>query len=311
MKKSNIAIYHAAPRVGDKLIHLDFYYSIFKKHKKKIILICTNKDPIISKCEFFSEIIDLEIKKGLPQIISFIKFNKIIKTRKINRIYIFEKNTKPALFSYLSGIERIYSYGIKRIQKLFIHNNPIDKKYYSLVEYDQADNFLKKISIKKYSFFFKRKKIIKINIFICNKASDLLRKWPYKNLNKIIVKILNLNPDSNIYLNIDHADYLDLTKEIKGNLFYTSNLSLVDLFDVISNCYFSLTIDTGPSHMSLRLGIKTYVLFSRTIPNNYSDNLVAIIDKKIKELDKIKITNRKSDNINVEYVWDYIKHEFD
>ena len=57
--------------------------------------------------------------------------------------------------------------------------------------------------------------------------------------------------------NIDHTDYLDLTKEIKSNLFYTSNLSLVDLFDVISNCSFSLTIDTGPSHMSLRLGIKT------------------------------------------------------
>ena len=44
--------------------------------------------------------------------------------------------------------------------------------------------------------------------------------------------------------------------------------------------------------MSLRLGIKTYVLFSRTIPNKYSDNLVAIIDKKIKELDKIKITKK-------------------
>ena len=310
MNKNNIAIYHAAPRVGDKLIHLDFYYSIFKKYKKKIVLICTNKDPIISKCDFYSEIIDFEIKKGLPQIISFVKFNKIIKTRKINKIYIFEKNTKPALFSYLSGIDRIYSYGIKSIQKIFIHNNPIDKEYHSLVEYDQADNFLKKLSIKKYNFFFKRKKIIKNNIFICNKASDYLRKWPYKNLKKIITNILNSNPDSKIYLNIDHADYLDLIKEIKCDLHYTSNLSLVDLFDIISNCSFSLTIDTGPSHMSLRLGIKTYVLFSRTIPNKYSDNLVAIIDKKIKELDKIKITNRKND-INVDYVWDYIKHEFD
>ena len=137
-----------------------------------------------------------------------------------------------------------------------------------------------------------------------------MRKWPYKNLNKIIVKILNLNPDSNIYLNIDHADYLDLTKEIKGNLFYTSNLSLVDLFDVISNCYFSLTIDTGPSHMSLRLGIKHMFYFQEQF-----QIIIQIIssynDKKIKELDKIKITNRKSDNINVEYVWDYIKHEFD
>tara|TARA_B100000989_G_scaffold3182_1_gene2212 strand:+ start:1085 stop:2050 length:966 start_codon:yes stop_codon:yes gene_type:complete len=310
LKNNNIAIYHAAPRIGDKLIHLDFYYSIFKKYKKKIILICHNKDQIISKCDFFSEIIDLEIKKGLPQILSFIKFNKIIKTRKINKIFIFEKNSKPALFSFFSGIDSIYSYGIKNIQKLFIHNNSIDKEYYPLIEYDQAENFLKKISIKKHNFFFKNNKLPKNHIFICNKASDNLRKWPNQNLKEIIIKILNSNSHSKIYLNIDHKDYLELSKQIESNLYYTSNLSLIDLFDIISQCSFSLSVDTGPSHISLRLGIKTYVLFTRTLPNKYSDNLIPIIDKNIKDVDKSIITNRKSDNINVDYVWDYIKHEF-
>lgn len=302
---SEIAVLHSAPRLGDLLIHLNIYYSISRNKKQKIILICNNPSPLLKKCNFIKEIIEYKIDKNIKFINSFFKFYQISKKYNITDIFVLEKNSNPVIFAYFSGIKNIYSYGIKKIQRKLIKNKSLDKCELKNIEYDQATSFLSKLDFPEYKFYFKKNNNISNQVFLCNIASDSLRKWPTQKLNNIIQNLTKIDPAINIYINTDINEFSIIKKKFPKNVTNTINYSILELFEIISNSTFTLSIDTAPAHISIRLGIKTFVLFSRTLPNLYSNFMIPIFDKKIKNLNKLEISKFNND-IDVDSVWNVI-----
>ena len=307
---SEIAVLHSGPRLGDLLIHLNIYYSISRNKKQKIILICNNSSPLLKKCSFIKEVIEYKIDKKIKFINSFSKFYQISKKYRITDIFVLEKNSNPVIFAYLCGIKNIYSYGIKKIQKKLIKNKPLHKYELNNIEYDQASSFLSKLNFLEYDFYFKKKNNISNKVFICNIASDDLRKWPTRNLNKIIQNLIKIDPAINIYINTDMNEFNIIKKNFPKNVTNTISYSILELFEIISDSKFTLSIDTAPAHISIRLGIKTFVLFSRTLPNLYSNLMIPIFDKKIKNLNKLEISNFNND-IDVLSVWSAINNHIE
>lgn len=310
---NHIAIYHAAPRMGDLLIHLGIYNSIFHNTGKKIIFICSNKklaSVIFDKVNFINQVVEFRVKKGFNQIKNFYNFKSIVKNFNIEEIYIIEKNTTPAFFSYLSGINKIFSYGIKPLQKIFIKNDPININLKYDVELSLATDFLKKLNFKKKDFYFQNIAKDTNTIFICNKASDEKRKWPRSHLFDLVSKILIKDPSLKIYLNIDINDFNEIKFKFKDKVISTIDLSIEQLIKVIMKCKFSLSIDTGPSHLSLRLLKKTFVLYTSTLPQIYSPNHFPLISPYIKDKNKLEISNNKSSDINVDFVWNILNDQF-
>lgn len=311
--KNNIAIFHTAPRLGDLLIHMDIYFSIYKNTNKKIIFICGNKllaDLILGKFEFIEQIIEIKIEKGLKKIINFYDFFKLTRKFNINEIYVIEKNTNPILFAFFSNIKLRYSYGIKKIQNLLISNKKLSSKLKFEVEYDLAYEFLKVLKFKFHQLNFTYKSDLSDSLFLCNQASDDKRKWPIENFKNLISKIIEKNKKIKLFLNISKADFTEIKDLYPKNVELTIDLSLIQLIEVIKKCKFTFSIDTGPSHLSLRLSKKTYVIFSCTLPQIYSNNLIPIVSDNIINKNKFQIIENISDDISVEKVWNSIKHEF-
>lgn len=311
--EDNIAIFHTAPRLGDLLIHMDIYFSIYKNTNKKIIFICGNKELaniILGKFYFIEHIIEFKINKSLKKVIDFYKFFSLKKKFHIKEIYIIEKNINPVIFAYFTNIKNIYSFGLKKIQTLFINNKKIHPKFINEVEYDLAYAFLNVLKFNYYQLNFTYKSEVTNSLFLCNHASDEKRKWPKKNFKYLISKIINQDKNIKLFLNISSNDFNEIKSLFPMNVELTIGLSLVKLIEVIKKCRFVFSIDTGPSHLSLRLSKKTYVIFSSTIPQKYSDKLFPIISDKIINKNKLQIRNNFSSDISVEKVWDSIKHEF-
>lgn len=308
MKKDNIAIFHSAPRLGDILIHLSIYYSISVFENKKIIFITHDKElafKILKDVKFIFTIVEFkQLKKNFLK--NFVSFLQIKKTYDITKLYILEKNINPSLFAYFSRIKSIYSYGIKTPQRFFINNPHISDYYFDKVEYDQAKAFLNKLNINENKFYFHNNFKTINAVFICNLASDEKRRWPIDYLEQILEHIQKKNKNIKIFLNVSSKDFNYLLSKKMKNIIHTLNLSLDELKIIIQKSKFTFSIDTGPSHLSIRYRIKTYVLFSCTIPQMYSSYLIPITSNKIKNKNKLEIRNYSSKDISVRRVLNYL-----
>tara|TARA_B100000963_G_scaffold212941_1_gene185556 strand:- start:72 stop:998 length:927 start_codon:yes stop_codon:yes gene_type:complete len=285
-------------RLGDILINRNFYRSISHFHKKELVIFSKNISPIeetlkYDNLSFIS--VKNDFRKGFRQIHDYVKFLNQIKKNNIKIIYVLDDNLRPILFSFFSGINELYGFGFG-IQKIFLTNKKhLKKKIIKKNKHYILENFLSILNIPFSKETIKINKNINIpennNIFINLDSSSELKNWGDENFFKLIKKINSVKKKNFIinclnyktkifdYLNDENISFKDV-----------SHLSISDLFNSINNCDFSITNDTGPSHISIALAKKTFIIFLENNKFNYKYSefmYPIIVDKEYKDINKV------------------------
>jgi heptosyltransferase II len=265
--------------------------------------------------EFCKDIVYLKdvrggIKNIYNNIIENIKLIKKLKSLEIDSCYIFHPSIRWIFIAYFSKIKSIFAIGYK-YQNLFIKKERrLYKSFFSkTILYDmEASNFVEKLcNIKKinfkpmYNFSNQKNSLIGIGIA----ASELEKRWPLRNYLKVIKY---LSKYYNSFLIISGKDQKNDEEFIKNNLsnkevklIFTSEKKIPEVIPDLLKCKFYIGNDTGFSHLSVNFGIKSYIIYSTSPPQYYSDFINVIdIDEKVKR------SNECIKTISAEKVIEYL-----
>ncbi len=275
--KNKVAIINFSDfRLGDILINRNFYKSISDYHKQEIIIFSKNICPIKEVLKFDNlKFISLknDFGKGFNQIKDYFKFIKQIRDYNIKTIYVFDDNLRPILFSFFSKVDYLYGFGFG-IQKFFLNNRFYLKK--SLIKKNKhfiLEEFLKLLNIPLTISTIKiNEKIIKNNnnVFINLDSSSQTKNWGDKNFLSLIIKINSINKKIFFINCVNYKTNIFKNLKKEGISFRdVSNFSIGELFKIINNCQFSISNDTGPSHISISLAKKTFIIFLKSNKFSY------------------------------------------
>ena len=158
----------------------------------------------------------------------------------------------------------------------------------------EASNFVEKLfNLNKLKFKpmnnFSEDKNLLVGIGIA--ASELEKRWSKENYLRVIK---HLSKKHKSFLIISGMDQKKDEKYIKENLsnyeveiIFTSDKKIFEVIPYLLKCKFYIGNDTGFSHLSVNFGIKSYIIYSTSPPQYYSDSIKVIdIDKNIKRSDK-------------------------
>ena len=265
-------------RLGDILINRNFYRSICKHHNKDLVIFSKKICPIQDVLKFDNlKFISLrnDFSKGLKQISDYLKFLKQIKDNNIDTVYILDNNLRPTLFSFFSKIKKIYGLGFG-IQKYFLTNKQYLNK--NLINKNKHYIYEKFLEIMNIPFIEeaininKSNKIKKNNqVFINLDSSSKLKNWGDNNFFELIKKINSISKKT-FFINCLNYESILFDKLKKENISHVdvSHLNIIDLFICINQCDFTVSNDTGPSHISMSLQKNTFVIFLENNKFNYN-----------------------------------------
>jgi heptosyltransferase II len=278
--------------IGDTVIFLPYLEAISKKFNTPIsILVKKNSkaEQFLNQTSYIDKIIFLERGKqkedGHDGVIGSIRLIRDLKKYKFDKIFIFNSSLRFNLIAKLSNIKKIYQYPLfkKTNQHITQPAKTLIKESLGIEVFDnpkiQISNDLIEKAISKFDINNSN-----LNILLGIGGSGPTKRIPSKTFLLVMEKIHKLKKCKFFLATGTNEDEQKILNKIINSKFKNycvrlDNLSISETLPIIKNCDVSICNDTGFSHLSSALGIKTITLMADTplIYGSYSSNMYPII----------------------------------
>jgi len=279
-------IIQTRPGVGDLCMFLPYIQQI-KEHNKdfEFTLIAKKRSSakhILKYEQTLNQIVYLEdeiIEITKSKINNFFKILNFIKKNNFSRIYIMHFSIFWFLLAKISGIKKIYKYGIFK-KNVDIYLNALEQNKRWL----QDSNLSSQTKIAYPQNNNKNNNQIIIGIG----SSGPTKKWPTENYIELIKRINNKNIKFCLAggeNEIENQIANKIINEIKDNKIESlCSLSIEEIMPIINSSKLYIGNDTGFMHLSAGLNIPAIGLFGDTPLSyaNYTKNIIPIIPKNFK-----------------------------
>ncbi len=278
--------------IGDTVIFLPYIRIISEKFNTPVDLLVkksSKADQFLNHTKYIDNIIILERdnrKAGRHDgVMGSLQLVKDLKKYKFDKVFIFNSSLRYNIISRLSGIKEIYQYPLfkKNKQHLTKPAKNLIKDKLNVVTEDnpqiELDKNLEKSTIVKYDIDKN-----KLNILLGIGGSGPTKRIPAETFLSVIKKINNTK-NCKFFLATGKNDQEQIilkkiiNSEFKEKCVALDNLKISETLPIIKNCNVSICNDTGFSHLSSALGVKTITLMADTplIYGSYSTNMYPII----------------------------------
>jgi len=274
--------------MGDMVIYLPYIHAISKKYQTPVsILVKENSraNQLFTEDKHIKEILILDRTKNNAGshdgFLGFLKLSKDLKSKKFDKVYIFNSSLRFLLISKMAGIKNISQYPLFRKKdnivtsaKIFTENElgEIVSTQPELKINDDKVNEAKQ----KFSKEFK-------HICLGISASGPTKRWDIKNFIKLCINI-NQRIPSKFYLAAgrNDKDLIDqfFNSELSNNCISFKDFKISETLPIIKNCDLYIGNDTGWLHISSALGVKSLALFMDSpvqAYGKYSKNIEVIL----------------------------------
>jgi heptosyltransferase-2 len=276
-------IIQTRPGVGDLCMFLPYIQQIKEHNKDFQFTLITKKRTAAKQILKYEQSVNqtvyledeiLGITKS--KINNFFKILNFIKKNNFSKIYIMHFSIFWFLVAKISGIKKIYKYGIfKKNVDIYLNALEQNKKWL------QDSNLSSQAKIAYPQNNIKNNNQIIIGIG----SSGPTKRWPTENYIELIKKINNKN--IKFYLaggnnEIENQIANKIINEIKDNRIESlCSLSIEEIMPIINSSKLYIGNDTGFMHLSAGLNIPAIGLFGDTPLSyaNYTKNIMPIIPK--------------------------------
>ena len=244
--------------MGDMIIYLPYIHAISKRYKKSVSLLVkenSRANELLADDGHIDEIITLE--KKMDGIGGIFKLVNELKKRNFDKVFIFNSSLRYNLITKLAGIKSIYQYPLFRSRDNIVHSAKIF-----------TENIINEIVPSEPSLIIKKKnKILDKNFkYICLgiSASGPTKRWDINNYIRLAEELAS-SAKCKFYIAGGKND-IELINKFKNSKvgkdsFSLENLSIKEALQNISDCNLYIGNDTGWSHISVALKIKTLTIF--------------------------------------------------
>ena len=277
--------------IGDTVIFLPYIQKISEKFNTSISLLVkksSKADQFLNETNYIDEIIHLEQdkKKGEHDgLVGAFRLAQDLKRYKFDKVFIFNSSLRFNIVARLAGIKNIYQYPLFTKKKQHIIKPAVELIKKNLnVEVNNNPQIdinedLVKLAISKYNINKKE-----LNILLGIGGSGPTKRIPANIFLSVMKKITN-ERKCNFFLATgkDEEEQKILSQimssEFKEKCIPLDHLAIHETLPIIKNCNASICNDTGFSHLSSALGVKTITLMADTplIYGSYSSNMYPII----------------------------------
>lgn len=277
--------------IGDTVIFLPYIKEISKRFNTPVNLLVkksSKADQFLNQTEYIDKIILLEQnrKKGKHGgIIGAIRLAKDLRKYKFDKVYIFNSSLRFNLVARIAGIKNIYQYPLFKKKNQHIINPAIElvKKNFNIdVNSDpqiDIDENLEQLAISKYKI-----NSHEFNILLAIGGSGPTKRIPAITFLSVIKKISQIKKCKFFLATGKNDEEQKILNQIMNSKFREKctpldNLKISETLPIIKNCDVSICNDTGFSHLSSALGVKTITLMADTplIYGSYSSNMHPIM----------------------------------
>ena len=271
--------------IGDTVIYLPFIKAISKKFNCQVSLLVkasSKANEFLNQTKYIDQVIYQKKNDG---ILGSIKLARELSKYNFEKVFIFNSSIRFNLVSRLAGIKKIYQYPlfekkrqhiIRAAKKLIKDNLSIDVN--ENPEIQISENLIKetydKLNIKEDE----------INILLAIGGSGPTKRIPSKTFLEFMKKTKNMKKCKFFLATGKDKDEQKILNEIldtefKDQCVALDNHSIYETLPIIKNCNIAICNDTGFSHLSSALGVKTITLMadSPLIYGSYSTNMYPII----------------------------------
>jgi heptosyltransferase-2 len=281
-------IIQTRPGIGDLCMFLPYIQQIKEHNKDFAFTLVTKKrtaaKQILKYEQSLNQIVYLEdkiIEITKSKINNFFKLLNFIKKNNFSKIYIMHFSIFWFLVAKISGIKKIYKYGIFK-KNVDIYLNALEQNKRWL----QDSNLSSQTKIAYPQNNIKNNNQIIIGIG----SSGPTKRWPTENYIELIKKINNKN--IKFYLaggnnEIENQIANKIINEIKDNRIESlCSLSIEEIMPIINSSKLYIGNDTGFMHLSAGLNIPAIGLFGDTPLSyaNYTKNILPIIPENFKTI---------------------------
>ncbi len=254
--------------LGDVILSINAIFSIFKHHKKKIVLLTEKPfDSILKKTDFFDQIIT--VKRGLFYFFDLLKIKQRFSLLKFSHVYDLQTSKRSSYYLKYFVKKGAITNGIGKFAKIS-HLNPKRNEMHTI---DRQKDQLKHCNVKyiKHTNF---EWLVDNKISLPKKNYGLIipggsKNRPYKRIPLLIYKnIIDLMLEKKIQpILIGSHDDKEICEKLSAVSPEIVNLcqkvSIGDIYFLSKYCLFSVGNDTGPVHVAAKGNNKTIVLFTR------------------------------------------------
>ncbi len=301
-------IVQTRPGIGDLCMYLPYIQQIKDHNKDFQFTLITKKRTAAKQILKYEKSVNqivyledeiLEITKS--KINNFFKILNFIKKNNFSRIYIMHFSIFWFLLAKISGIKKIYKYGIFK-KNVDIYLNALEQNKRWL----QDSNLSSQTKIAYPQNNIKNNNQIIIGIG----SSGPTKRWPTENYIELIKKINNKN--IKFYLaggnnEIENQIANKIINEIKDNRIESlCSLSIEEIMPIINSSKLYIGNDTGFMHLSAGLNIPAIGLFGDTPLSyaNYTKNIMPIIPKNF---ETVSHNSMAMNQITIEQVLNEVK----
>jgi heptosyltransferase-2 len=255
--------------------NIDFEFTLIAKKRSAAKHILKYEQALNQIVYLEDEIIEITKSK----INNFFKILNFIKKNNFSRIYIMHFSIFWFLLAKISGIKKIYKYGIFK-KNVDIYLNALEQNKRWL----QDSNLSSQTKIAYPQNNNKNNNQIIIGIG----SSGPTKKWPTENYIELIKRINNKNIKFCLAggeNEIENQIANKIINEIKDNKIESlCSLSIEEIMPIINSSKLYIGNDTGFMHLSAGLNIPAIGLFGDTPLSyaNYTKNIIPIIPKNFK-----------------------------
>ena len=301
-------IIQTRPGVGDLCMFLPYIQQIKEHNKDFQFTLITKKRTAAKQILKYEQSVNqtvyledeiLGITKS--KINNFFKILNFIKKNNFSKIYIMHFSIFWFLVAKISGIKKIYKYGILK-KNVDIYLNALEQNKRWL----QDSNLSSQTKIAYPQNNIKNNNQIIIGIG----SSGPTKRWPTENYIELIKKISNKN--IKFYLaggnnEIENQIANKIINEIKDNRIESlCSLSIEEIMPIINSSKLYIGNDTGFMHLSAGLNIPAIGLFGDTPLSyaNYTKNIMPIIPKNF---ETVSHNSMAMNQITIEQVLNEVK----
>ena len=275
--------------MGDMVIYLPYIHAISKTYNKSISLLVKENSKakeLLAYDKTIDEILILDRNKNRSGshdgFKGFLKLVDEIKSKKFDKVFIFNSSLRYFLISKLAGIKNISQYPLfkKKGQNIFITAKIFtEEKLNSVISTQPYLSLDKKEIIKAKNKFSSNLKHICLGL----SASGPTKRWDIHNYLNLCEKINDYTP-TKFFLAGGKSDH-ELIKKLLNSKIGSQcqsfeNLNIKETLPIIKNCDLYIGNDTGWLHISSALGIKCLAIFVDSpvkAYGKYSKNISIIV----------------------------------
>ena len=258
--------------IGANLLHLSYVHEIAKKYGPIELITFSEKIPLILKYDPAFKNISF-INKYNKKFIDIFKFSNFLRSKKLDKLYIFYPSVRLKIAGKLAGIPEVKCYPLFKKNKLHLVKaaQNFTKQVLNIDDCKtETKFFLSKEEKEKSSLFIKKEKK---NIFIGASSSGPTNQWSIDNFIKLINKIKQ-KVNSHFFILVGKNE-VAISEKIINEIGKQNATSMHDLandqISSIASCSdFYIGNDTFPHHICCQRSIPSIILLIDT-PRAYSD----------------------------------------